>query len=289
MKILRFIGSCVIVMNNISEDLLVEQRRKNDFANHLQAEVLSNSLLDQVVKMHQKGCWISEIMYEYEEELLEWMELVEFTDIIPEYYEKSFQFKIEQKTVERTRSCRTFKENWNINTDDFGIILRDSFGRFSNTLTKNYPSAGGLYPVLPLVYVFDEGVLKGISVKGCYLFHSSKNELILLKEYDEELLNLVINQINPSDRSLFSKIAIGYAIDLKRAITKYRKRGYRYALIEIGAMCQSFRETLSRFDSSLGEFCFAGFNDNALTHLSGLNARLAPVTLIQWFGERNDI
>lgn len=50
-------------------------------------------------------------------------------------------------------------------------------------------------------------------------------------------------------------------------------------------MCQSFRESISKFNN-LGDFCFAGFNDNALTYLSGLNPRLAPVALIQWFGEK---
>lgn len=280
----------MIVMNrrNEKQELLVQKRRKDDFSNHLQAEVLNNRLLNEVIKMHQETCWISEIMFEYDKNLLEWMGLVEFTDIIPDYYEKSFQFSVEPDFVERSRSCRTFVNDWSIEMDDFGEILRDSFGRFSNTLSKNYPSAGGLYPILPLVYIFNKNVLKGVDIKGCYLFNSTQFELILLKEYSEQSIEEVKKQINPTDSFLFSNIAIGYAIDLKRAITKYRKRGYRYALIEVGAMCQSFRESISKFNN-LGDFCFAGFNDNALTYLSGLNPRLAPVALIQWFGEKNDV
>lgn len=281
----------MIAMNktDLNHELLVEKRRKDDFGNHLQADVLSNKLLEEVIRMHQEGCWISEVFFEHDKNLLEWMSLVEFTDIIPEAYEKSFYFNIKPKVVERTRSCRTFSKRWSIQMDDFGAILRDSFGRFANTLTKNYPSAGGLYPILPIVYIFDENVLRGVPIKGCYLFDSTKLQLILLKEYDEKTMKMVRRQINPTENRLFSNLAIGYAIDIKRAITKYRKRGYRYALIEVGAMSQCFRETISKFDNKLGDFCFAGFNDNALTYLSGLNPRLAPIALIQWFGEKNDI
>ena len=33
-----------------------------------------------------------------------------------------------------------------------------------------------------------------------------------------------------------------------------------------------------------GELCWSGFNDDQLTKLSGLNARNAPIVLLQWWG-----
>jgi len=184
-------------------------------------------------------------------------------------------------------SIRDFDMNKKMDIDTLANILYLSFGRDENKQSKRYPSAGALYPVLPLIYVFNENIIKEENIpKGCYLYYGDEQKLFCLKHWSEEDLIVIKSKINLLNSSLYSNICIGYAIDIKKAIVKYGKRGYRHALIEAGAMCQSFREVSNNINENIGDFCWSGFADNALTYLSGLNPRLAPITLIQWFGFR---
>lgn len=283
----------MIAMNNnvniIDEDKALEIKRNNDIADFLQNEILSEKLLNEVIKNHQSATWVSSSNYEPSSDLVNWMKLVEFTDVLPDYYEKEYDLGVNPIQLNAPKSWRSFSFDWKISKENFGKLLRSAFGRYSGVKSKNYPSAGALYPVLPLIYVFKEDIIESISTKGCYVFDSTQLKMLLIKEYDHDDIIEISKHINAIDKKLWSPLAIGYAIDIKRAITKYKKRGYRNALIEIGAMTQSFRYSLETLNLNLGEVSFSGFNDNALTYYSGLNPRLVPVTLIQWFGEKNDI
>src|SRR5699024_5342085 len=139
-----------------------------------------------------------------------------------------------------------------------------------NTASKRYPSAGGLYSVIPLVCIFEKNVIKDQYIKpGCYLFDSTDIKLKCIKEWDESELQHVKHLINSYDSILYSNIAMAYAVDLKRSITKDRKRGYRHALIEIGLMSQSLRESLNEKEG-YGHLSWTGRIDNALTSNLGL-------------------
>ncbi|WP_342478704.1 nitroreductase family protein [Paenibacillus sp. FSL H7-0350] len=239
------------------------------------------ALLDQILKFHQKTTW----QYIGEENLdlrlTRWLELVQFTDVLPEYYEQKIDFNVKKIKLNEGRSKRTFKKNGVIDFNQLGEILYESFGLSEGSLSKPYPSAGALYPIIPLLLVLDENAVERDFLPGSYVFDSHEARLLMIKKFDqEEILKIKKNIYGES----LSGIAICYSIDIRRSIAKYRSRGYRHALIEVGLMAQSFRSTLERH-KGFGECTWSGFNDNALSSILGLSPRLSPVVLVQWFGE----
>lgn len=215
--------------------------------------------------------------------IMEWAQHAENRDVIPSYYEEKIDLEVEKANW--NGSTREFDHHWTLPRKMLGELLYRSFGRGETGTSKRYPSAGALYPVIPLLYILSRDSVEGIDSPGCYLFESSEPSLLCLKKWDDKDLSFATAAINVGEEIL-SPLAIGYAVDLRRAVAKYRLKGYRHALIEIGLMAQSFRETLREMDEELGEVCWSGFQENALTYYSGLNVRLAPVTLVQWFGKK---
>ena len=180
-------------------------------------------------------------------------------------------------------SNRKFTKKVPLPLDVLGRILGESFGR-SEDGSKKYSSAGALYPVIPILLVFSSDAVEGISEPGSYLFDSKGYRLICLERWDVEELNKVKNAIHPKGEIL-SNLSMAYAVDLKRAITKYRLRGYRHSLIETGLISQSFASSLIEEDKyNLGHCMWSAFNDNSLSKMIGMNIREAPVTIVQWFG-----
>jgi SagB-type dehydrogenase family enzyme len=260
--------------------------------NIVQDHILSQEVLNKTIKNHQQSTWkISNTSTSYKDlDLLAWMGLTEKNDIIPNYVEDRIAFNIiqEQDNLKKNNngSVKEYKKDFEINFNELGKLLYSSFGRNKDNLSKRYPSAGALYPVIPLLIVMDNSAVPFLKSNGCYVFDSTNYELLLIKSFDEiDIKKIKENIYYPTD---LPKLAIGYSIDIKRAITKYKNRGYRHALIEVGLMAQSFRESIWELEN-YGECCWSGFSDNAISYLFGLSPRIAPVALLQWFGEKNDI
>lgn len=259
--------------------------QKQALADTIQNKILDESVLDNVLKFHQKTTWQNLYNWRLERDVRSWLELVEHMDILPMYYEERVNLNVFREHIPTSRSHREFKENWIISKECIGDILYKAFGRYEGGNSKEYPSAGALYPVIPLLYVFDENVVKNQIKPGCYVLDSYQMDLLLIQSFSQSYVKKLISDGLFID-SLPSKLAIGYAVDFKRAITKYRERGYRHSLIEVGLASQSFRHALPQ---EFGDYCFSGFNDNAFTKLSGLSPRLAPIMMLQWFGEKKDV
>lgn|SRR5699024_234912 len=260
---------------------------KNIYWDYGMDAILPQSTFNEVSKFHQSCTMIKKdnfIPY-YPYDVYGWLYKVENTDIVPNYYSSEIDFSDEVKKRDFKGSTRELNSSEEFTKESLGYILYNAFGRGENTASKRYPSAGGLYSVIPLVCIFEKNVIKDQYIKpGCYLFDSTDIKLKCIKEWDESELQHVKHLINSYDSILYSNIAMAYAVDLKRSITKYRKRGYRHALIEIGLMSQSLRESLNEKEG-YGDFCWSGFDDNALTYNLGLNVHLCPVSLVQWFGK----
>jgi SagB-type dehydrogenase family enzyme len=261
-----------------------ERKAKEIHIEYLQEKILDTKLFNEVLKIHQKSTWHFPYNWEIDHNIDEWLHLVENTDVLPDYYDNKVTFHISRSIKERSTSERNFYLDWTIQKNMLGNILYNAFGRGAGIPTKPYPSAGGLYPIIPIVIVFTDRVVQGEVNSGCYVFDSTNIELLRIKQFDQTLIQKILQNINIKDGKL-SNIAIGYAMDIRRAITKYGVRGYRHGLIEVGLMAQSFRNALFRY-KELGDCCWSGFNDNALTNLLGLNPRLAPLILLQWFGKK---
>lgn len=263
-----------------------ELRNKQYLAwDHYQERAISKDVLNVVTKFHQ----ITTSVYfpsmnssMVNADILKWTKQVENTDILPNYYNYSYKLTHDHKEI--TGSNWIFNKKYEFSKNKIGNILFSAFGRDRESKSKNYPSAGALYPVFPVLYVLDRNVVKGLKKEGCYVFDPEAVDLKLIQSFDKVSVEK-FRQFTVNDKEVPSNIAIGYALDIKRAITKYRTKGYRLALIEAGLMAQSLKMALSS-EGDFGELCWGGFSDNALTHLSGLNVKLSPVILLQWIGKR---
>lgn len=103
---------------------------------------------------------------------------------------------------------------------------------------RPYPSAGGLYPVEPLVFIFPEQLTDSHDiVSGCYHFRAISQKLQLLKKMDIDYFyqELIQGLVKKEQRPVF---AILYVAHIGKAIFKYRYRGYRQAAMEAGSMYQ---------------------------------------------------
>lgn len=172
----------------------------------------------------------------------------------------------------------------NIDFETLSKLLIDSFAQDDVNNKRRYPSAGNLYTVTPILVYLDTENLE--MEAGSYVLDTNRRSLKLIEKFEENKIIELSELFYTLDKdSLYSNYLIAYAVNFKKTLVKYKRRGYRFALIEIGAMCQVFRETIRRNCSDIGELCWSGFDDNALTYILGLNPRDFPVALVQWFGK----
>lgn len=188
-------------------------------------------------------------------------------------------FKLDSHNFSSSGSKRNFIDKRYINFKEFSEIIVESFG-YNKKNKKKYPSAGGLYSIFPLIYIYDNAMLSFNIEKGIYTFDENTNSIKLIKELDDKVIQEIKENI--SEEELKSPYMFAYCINIKRSIAKYGVRGYRHALIEVGSIVQNVRSVLQQ--NSRGELCCSGFNDDQLTYLSGLNVRNAPIVLLQWWG-----
>ncbi|MCI1593502.1 MAG: hypothetical protein LKH79_23800 [Heyndrickxia oleronia] len=250
--------------------------------------LLDERILNKVAKFHQSTTFTyseTDKPNLISKDLYFWLIAHERKQTIPSVYLE--EVKLIDTPLEKRNSPMNFDIEHIIPFDFFSKIVQQSFGANLDTLNLNrsYPSAGALYTINSIVYIFDHKKVEGIVQNGAYFYNAYKNSLLLIQNWDDEKLRKVRGSI--SGHEFLSQIAIGYSIDIRKSIIKYRTRGYRHAFIEIGLMAQRFREVLLKYSNGeYGERCWSGFSDNSFTYLSGLNVRLSPVGLLQWFGKR---
>lgn len=272
-------GSCVIVMNNVTN--------KDKFWDNKLESVINTRSLNDVLKFHQSSVIsvIGNKLYPYDRALNEWMVLNQHTDSVPNDY--IFKINFQEEHINNRGSTRTFL-HLPIKFEDFREILVTAFGKDKNSLSKRFPSAGALYPVIPLIYVLSDSSIDDKRINaGCYVYDSVENSIKKIKSWNKDELTIFKEAIAPNGE-LLSKTIVGYSIDVKKAVAKYKRRGYRHALIEVGCMAQSLRECINEININYGELCWSGFDDNLVAQLSGLNPKIAPIALLQWFGEKDN-
>ncbi|MCC2251895.1 hypothetical protein JUJ52_18300 [Virgibacillus sp. AGTR] len=253
----------------------------------LQGRAEDKSVLQSVLKFHYKTLnrEIDDI-YNFEENIdtKSWISTVEFRDVLPNSYEEIIDLEVPQH--KQLHSYYDFNSETPVGMETLGQILYDAFGREAPHSSKRYPSAGALYPVIPLLIVLHSDKKNNSLNPGCYVFDSTNPRLYKITQWTPKDIVKVNKLIGSNSNKMYAPHCIAYAIDIRRAITKYQAKGYRHALIEVGLMVQSFRESLQQ-QNNLGERCWSAFSDMPLTHICGLNVRLCPIVLIQWFGFSN--
>jgi SagB-type dehydrogenase family enzyme len=148
--------------------------------------------------------------------------------------------------------------------------------------TRPYPSAGGLYCVEPLVFLFEERLNDFKHRRsGCYHFRAVTKQLQLITPldithfYDKLLHGFMKNNHLPA-------VGIMYIVNISKAIFKYRYRGYRHALMEVGSMYQ--QASVSAQALGLRNTVWSTFSDQEMLYALNLDhGAYLPMTM-QFFG-----
>lgn len=184
-----------------------------------------------------------------------------------------------EKGFERLASTQRFQPK----LADFEVmkqLLVNCFSEGSGS-HRPYPSAGGLYPVEPLVFLF-KSRLKGFDGEdGCYHYRPVSQKLQLLKKLSaSDFFERCVHQY--FDGQKLPNMGVMYVAHLGKAIFKYRYRGYRHALMEAGSMYQQ----ATRVSEAMGfrTTVWSTFSEHEMLHVLELDyGSWLPLTM-QFFG-----
>lgn len=169
---------------------------------------------------------------------------------------------------------------------DFSVIQELLVQSFSQDVSgkRPYPSAGGLYPIEPLVFLFEDKI-NGFenTPSGCYHFRPVTKKLQLIKKLDiSHFYEKVFHGFIGNNPEYWPNFCILYIAHLGKAIFKYRYRGYRHALMEAGSMYQN--ATLFSQQKDLRTTVWSTFSEQQMLYeLSLDHGTYLPLTM-QLFG-----
>lgn len=193
--------------------------------------------------------------------------------------------------IEHRRSNRSFEEG-QITLKELYALLHYSYGITGKVQIANdgsfwgrraVPSAGGMFPLE--IYIL---VQNGEIENGLYHFRPDVNALEFLKEGDfsEEIKQCIV-----SDPAIDVDILSGSALIIitsifDRVLSKYLERGYRFIMIEVGAVGQS----ISLISEALGlNSCYAGsFWDDELNSFIGVDGLSESVQAVIAIGKKKE-
>lgn len=211
-------------------------------------------------------------------ETLNWLKYAERNNKIPQNYQKKINLS-PYTTFSKKKSYRAFIDK-KISFKDFSTILYKAYGYDRSTMTRGYGSGGALYPVNVIIFILNDKTVENLP-NGIYYFQPLTNNLYKLNSLSNFSNKKLKLALYPSKRKPDSNIVIGYAIDLRKVIRKYKYLGYKNALIELGLMAQSLKNTLP---NCMGEYSCQDFNNRLLTSLANLDIKNAPIEMVQWLG-----
>lgn len=147
---------------------------------------------------------------------------------------------------------------------------------------RPYPSAGALYAVEPLIFLFQEGVEEAIQ-PGCYHFRARSKRLQKIKALSHEhFFSALLQDLIP--RAQRPSFALVYLLHINKAIFKYRYRGYRHAVMEVGSMFQ--QATLCAQALGIASTVWSSYADYELLHHLNLDPLVFMPLSMQLFGKR---
>jgi len=187
----------------------------------------------------------------------------------------------------RKGSAKFFYPNAALPEETLTEFLHGSFGEQKNG-KRPYASAGALYPASVVLVAFEDG-MKTINRTGVFHYKAKTHCLENITDFSEgaekikeALLGRKTHQY--SDASF----ALIYLINLDVALYKYRYRGYRHAILEVGAMTSVAERNASTL--GLSSLIWSNFSDYELSSALGINPTVTPIIMSQLFGidKRND-
>lgn len=167
---------------------------------------------------------------------------------------------------------------------DFEVLKQFLVNSYAvdETGRRPYPSGGALYPVEPLVFIFEDRVDKFNEYpSGCYHFRPVSKTLQLIKKFNSSWLydDLLLAYL---DKNHLPTFGVVYMAHIGKTIFKYRYRGYRHALIEVGAMCQ-VASTVAQ-EIGVRSTIWSTFSEYQLLQELDLDYALFMPIMMQFFG-----
>lgn len=151
---------------------------------------------------------------------------------------------------------------------------------------RNYPSAGGLYPVEPIVFLNCDKISDGDDLEpplqsGFYHFRPVTQSLQLIKTLPSEtFINKLLQGFIESEQG--PCFAVLYLTHIGKAIFKYRYRGYRHAMMEAGSMYQ--QATFVAEQLNLRTTLWSSFSEPQIMQAIGLDSNTFMPLTMQLFG-----
>lgn len=184
-----------------------------------------------------------------------------------------------RQKISRGRSLGFFKDNGAHDFATVSSVLNESFGAETEDGLRPYPSGGRLYPVDVFLVIFTDGDFKA----GIYHYLANLAALEWIAA-PRNCLDIICGQDSPWGKPAF---AIVYMANGPRMAVKYRFRGYRLALMEVGAMFQ--QAALVAANHALANRVVNSFSDHQLLKKFGLNPSLFLPLAVQLFGTHDAI
>ncbi|EHS51978.1 hypothetical protein PDO_4944 [Rhizobium sp. PDO1-076] len=181
-----------------------------------------------------------------------------------------------QTTVSRWPSLKKGQPGI-VEFEKIALILGQAIGADGEG-RRPYPSGGALYSAEAVVVTSDR--VEGIPPFSVAHYLPTSNRFELLPAQFDQDRFITIATIEGA------AFYVAYFINLKKATFKYRSRGYRLALLEVGSMYQHIAAIAQ--DNGIASRVLAGFSEYEFTKSCGLDSRLLLPAAIQAFGFPGD-
>lgn len=184
-----------------------------------------------------------------------------------------------KSTLRRNRTANNFS-NKIIDFSQVSQLLNAAFASDAD-LSRPYPSAGALYPVEVFCVIFADR-LHNPPCSGVYHFRSLTKTLQPIKIYEAEVMRSILFSME-MENARNPNMCLIYVAHIGKAVAKYRYRGYRYTLMEVGFMCHQADLVAQQLE--LKNKLYSGFNDYELLKFIDLDPITFVPLIIQSFGK----
>ncbi len=167
--------------------------------------------------------------------------------------------------LKKRRSIRNYQKK-DVSLKEISQVLWSSYGvtaREWGYYLKTAPSAGALYPIEIYVAVFHvEGLKKGI-------YHFQPKDMTLEGIFDGDFSREISLACLGQDFIAESAFTLILTAIPSRTISRYRERGVRYILMDLGCVIQNVYISLTSLN--MGGCVIGAFSDSAMNKILNLN------------------
>ncbi|MGY2098155.1 SagB/ThcOx family dehydrogenase [Pseudomonas simiae] len=189
-----------------------------------------------------------------------------------------------EKTLYRTESCEHFSPHL-LAFSDVEMLMWPLLSRSIESCKRGYPSGGALYPAeVFLCSMTEDNPTWPCPGKVLHLLPRSRKFEVMQIQVDVEELKAAL--LFSSNSIGTPSLAIVYAVYMPKNLFKYRYRGYRMALMEIGSIYMLVE--LQAKSLGLSSRLWSAYTDLMLCKVLGINPALFLPMCVHFIGKRHE-